>query len=109
VPLRKALKNAILDHRLRAEQSENRNDLALFEYDAHLKLSNSILLKWTLQEVEDYLRKIMYHTKCITQKRVCKHWLCARKAITADEDIRAGRWWESVIKNVGCTKSNFKL
>jgi hypothetical protein len=27
---------------LRAEQSENRNDLALFEYETFLRLSNSI-------------------------------------------------------------------
>jgi phosphoadenosine phosphosulfate reductase len=59
VPLRKALKgNSVWITGLRAEQSENRNDLALFEYDAHFEIIKfNPLLKWTLKEVEEYLEK----------------------------------------------------
>jgi 3'-phosphoadenosine 5'-phosphosulfate sulfotransferase (PAPS reductase)/FAD synthetase len=76
VPLRKSFKgNAIWITGLRAEQSENRNDLALFEYDSNFEIIKfNPLLKWTLQEVEDYLEKIMYH-KHYTKKD-CKHRLC---------------------------------
>ena len=49
-PLTKALKgNEIWVTGLRAEQSENRNDLAAFEYDAHFNIIKfNPLLKWTL-------------------------------------------------------------
>ena len=56
-PLTKALDgNEIWITGLRAEQSENRNDLAFFEYDAHFKIIKfNPLLKWTLQEVQNYI------------------------------------------------------
>ena len=49
-PLTKALSgNEIWITGLRSEQSENRNDLAFFEYDAHFKIIKfNPLLKWTL-------------------------------------------------------------
>ena len=104
-PLTKALKgNAIWITGLRAEQSENRNDLALFEYDAHFDIIKfNPLLKWTLKEVEDYLEK-----NNVPQNTLHKQGFvsigCApcTRAITADEDIRAGRWWwESSHKECG--------
>ena len=89
---------------LRAEQSENRNDLALFEYDAHFDIIKfNPLLKWTLKEVEDYLEK-----NNVPQNTLHKQGFvsigCApcTRAIAADEDIRAGRWWwESSHKECG--------
>ena len=59
VPLRKALAgNAVWITGLRAEQSENRNDLQLFEYDGGFDIIKfNPLLKWTLEEVEDYLKE----------------------------------------------------
>jgi phosphoadenosine phosphosulfate reductase len=104
-PLTKALKgNAIWITGLRAEQSENRNDLNLFEYDAHFDIIKfNPLLKWSLKEVEDYLDK-----NNVPQNTLHKQGFvsigCApcTRAITPEEDIRAGRWWwESSHKECG--------
>jgi len=104
-PLTKALKgNAIWITGLRAEQSENRNSLALFEYDEKFELVKfNPLLKWTLKEVEDYLEK-----NNVPQNALHKQGFvsigCApcTRAITPGEDIRAGRWWwESSHKECG--------
>lgn len=104
-PLTKALRgNSIWITGLRAEQSENRSDLAAFEYDAHFDIIKfNPLLKWTLKEVEDYLEK-----NNVPQNALHKQGFvsigCApcTRAITADEDIRAGRWWwESSHKECG--------
>ncbi|MBA4319000.1 MAG: phosphoadenylyl-sulfate reductase [Flavobacterium sp.] len=104
-PLTKALKgNAIWITGLRAEQSENRNDLALFEYDEKFEIIKfNPLLKWTLKEVEDYLEK-----NNVPQNALHKQGFvsigCApcTRAITPGEDIRAGRWWwESSHKECG--------
>ena len=104
-PLTKALKgNAIWITGLRAEQSENRNDLAAFEYDAHFDIIKfNPLLKWTLKEVEEYLEK-----NNVPQNSLHKQGFvsigCApcTRAILPGEDIRAGRWsWESSHKECG--------
>jgi len=104
-PLTKALKgNAIWITGLRAEQSDNRNNLDLFEYDAHFDIIKfNPLLKWSLKEVEDYLEK-----NNVPQNALHKQGFvsigCApcTRAITADEDIRSGRWWwESSHKECG--------
>lgn len=104
-PLTKALKgNAIWITGLRAEQSENRNNLDLFEYDAHFDIIKfNPLLKWTLKEVEDYLEK-----NNVPQNALHKQGFvsigCApcTRAIAEGEDIRAGRWWwESSHKECG--------
>ena len=105
VPLTKALKgNSVWITGLRAEQSENRNDLALFEYDEKFDIIKfNPLLKWTLKEVEAYLEK-----NNVPQNALHKQGFvsigCApcTRAITPDEDIRAGRWWwESSHKECG--------
>ena len=104
-PLTKALKgNAIWITGLRAEQSENRNSLDLFEYDGHFDIIKfNPLLKWTLKEVEDYLEK-----NNVPQNALHKQGFvsigCApcTRAISEGEDIRAGRWWwESSHKECG--------
>jgi phosphoadenosine phosphosulfate reductase len=104
-PLTKALKgNAIWITGLRAEQSENRNDLALFEYDTHFDIIKfNPLLKWTLAEVQKYI-----DDNNVPQNALHKQGFvsigCApcTRAITPDEDIRAGRWWwESSHKECG--------
>ena len=104
-PLTKALRgNEIWITGLRAEQSENRNNLDLFEYDAHFDIIKfNPLLKWTLKEVSAYLEK-----NNVPQNALHKQGFvsigCApcTRAITADEDIRAGRWWwESSHKECG--------
>lgn len=104
-PLTKALKgNAIWITGLRAEQSENRNDLALFEYDAHFDIIKfNPLLIWTLLEVKKYI-----DDNNVPQNGLHKQGFvsigCApcTRAISPDEDIRAGRWWwESSQKECG--------
>jgi phosphoadenosine phosphosulfate reductase len=104
-PLTKALKgNAIWITGLRAEQSENRNDLAAFEYDAHFDIIKfNPLLKWTLAEVQKYI-----DDNNIPQNALHKQGFvsigCApcTRAIAKGEDIRAGRWWwESSHKECG--------
>lgn len=104
-PLTKALQgNAVWITGLRSEQSENRHDLALFEHDVHFDIIKfNPLLKWTLKEVEDYLE-----TNNVPQNVLHKKGFvsigCApcTRAITPNEDIRAGRWWwESSHKECG--------
>jgi phosphoadenosine phosphosulfate reductase len=104
-PLTKALKgNSIWITGLRAEQSENRNDLAEFEYDEKFDIIKfNPLLKWSLKEVEDYLEK-----NNVPQNALHKQGFvsigCApcTRAIAPGEDIRAGRWsWESSHKECG--------
>ena len=104
-PLTKALKgNTIWITGLRAEQSENRNDLAFFEYDAHFDIIKfNPLLKWTLAEVQKYIDDNNVPQNALHKKGFVSIG-CApcTRAITPDEDIRAGRWWwESSHKECG--------
>jgi phosphoadenosine phosphosulfate reductase len=105
VPLRKALKgNSIWITGLRAEQSENRNDLPFFEYDAGFDIIKfNPLLKWSLEEVQKYI-----DDNNVPQNALHKQGFvsigCApcTRAIALGEDIRAGRWsWESSHKECG--------
>lgn len=105
VPLKKALSgNQIWVTGLRAEQSENRSDLAFFEYDAHFDIIKfNPLLKWSLKEVQEYI-----DTNNVPQNALHKKGFvsigCApcTRAIAEGEDIRAGRWsWESSHKECG--------
>ncbi len=104
-PLTKALKgNAIWITGLRAEQSENRNNLDLFEYDAHFEIIKfNPLLKWTLKDVQKYIDDNNVPQNALHKKAFvsigCEP--CTR-AIAEGEDIRAGRWWwESSHKECG--------
>lgn len=104
-PLTKALKgNSVWITGLRAEQSENRNDLDLFEYDAKFEIIKfNPLLKWTLKEVETYLEKNNVPQNALHKKGFVSIG-CApcTRAIAEGEDIRAGRWWwESSHKECG--------
>ncbi|MBG6062439.1 phosphoadenosine phosphosulfate reductase [Flavobacterium sp. CG_9.1] len=104
-PLTKALKgNSVWITGLRAEQSENRNDLDLFEYDSKFDIIKfNPLLKWTLKEVEDYLEANNVPQNTLHKKGFFSIG-CApcTRAIADDEDIRAGRWWwESSHKECG--------
>ena len=104
-PLTKALKgNSGWITGLRAEQSENRNDLDLFEYDSKFEIIKfNPLLKWTLKEVEDYLEKNNVPQNALHKKGFVSIG-CApcTRAISEGENIRAGRWWwESSHKECG--------
>ena len=104
-PLTKALYgNKIWITGLRAEQSINRSELSLFEYDEKFEIIKfNPLLKWSLKEVEEYLE-----INNVPQNTLHKQGFisigCApcTRAINAGEDIRAGRWsWESSHKECG--------
>ena len=105
VPLKKALAgNDVWITGLRAEQSENRSDLHLFEYDDNFKMIKfNPLLKWSLEEVQKYI-----DTNNVPQNSLHKKGFvsigCApcTRAIAEGEDIRAGRWyWEQSHKECG--------
>ncbi|MGQ7945500.1 phosphoadenylyl-sulfate reductase [Flavobacterium sp. WC2509] len=105
VPLTKALKgNEIWITGLRAEQSENRNDLALFEYDANFDIIKfNPLLRWSLEEVQKYIDDNNVPQNALHKKGFVSIG-CApcTRAIAPGEDIRAGRWsWESSHKECG--------
>lgn len=104
-PLTQALKgNAIWITGLRAEQSENRNDLAFFEYDEKFDIIKfNPLLKWSLAEVQKYIDENKVPQNGLHQKGFVSIG-CApcTRAITPGEGIRAGRWWwESSHKECG--------
>ena len=104
-PLTKALNgNAIWITGLRAEQSANRNDLNLFEYDDNFKIIKfNPLLKWSLAEVQEYIDINNVPQNTLHKKGFISIG-CApcTRAILPDEDIRAGRWWwESSHKECG--------
>lgn len=105
VPLKKALAgNQVWITGLRAEQSENRSDLHLFEYDANFDiLKFNPLLKWTLEEVQKYIDDNNVPQNSLHKKGFVSIG-CApcTRAIAPGEDIRAGRWsWESSHKECG--------
>ncbi|MEN9907553.1 MAG: hypothetical protein RLZZ540_694 [Bacteroidota bacterium] len=105
VPLKKALAgNQVWITGLRAEQSENRNDLHLFEYDANFDiLKFNPLLKWSLEEVQKYIDDNNVPQNSLHKKGFVSIG-CApcTRAIAPGEDIRAGRWsWESSHKECG--------
>jgi phosphoadenosine phosphosulfate reductase len=104
-PLTKALKgNEIWITGLRAEQSENRNDLAAFEYDGHFNIIKfNPLLKWSLEDVQKYIDENNVPQNALHKKGFVSIG-CApcTRAIAEGEDIRAGRWsWESSHKECG--------
>ncbi|GGA64613.1 phosphoadenosine phosphosulfate reductase [Flavobacterium palustre] len=105
VPLKKALVgNEIWITGLRAEQSENRSDLHLFEYDANFAIVKfNPLLKWTLEEVQKYIDDHNVPQNSLHKKGFVSIG-CApcTRAIVEGEDIRAGRWyWEQSHKECG--------
>ncbi len=95
-PLKRALKgNKIWITGIRADQSENRQDMPSVEWDeANQILKFHPILNWTLEEVKAYIRQhnIPYnplHDKGFVSIGCAP---CTR-AIKQGEDFRAGRWW----------------
>jgi phosphoadenosine phosphosulfate reductase len=79
----------------------------IFEYDGKFEIIKfNPLLKWTLKDVEDYLKK-QCAANALHKQGVSIGCAPCTRAITADENIRAGRWWwESSHKNVGYIRSD---
>lgn len=95
-PLNRALKGAsVWITGLRAEQSDNRQNLPIAEWDdARQLIKVNPLLDWTYEQMMAFIEKenIPYNK---LHDRGFPSIGCApcTRAIEAGEDIRAGRWW----------------
>ncbi|HBX52724.1 MAG: phosphoadenosine phosphosulfate reductase [Bacteroidetes bacterium RIFOXYA12_FULL_35_11] len=96
VPLQRALKGKkCWITGLRAEQSENRQQLSMYSYDALYDIIKfNPLLEWTFDEVKNYIQTNNIPYNSLHDKNFvsigCEP--CTR-AIKDGEDFRAGRWW----------------
>ncbi len=95
-PLKRALLGAeVWITGLRGEQSENRSDMKIWEWDENNKVWKfNPLIHWTYQDVLDYIDANKVPDNILHKKGFisigCQP--CTR-AISADEHPRAGRWW----------------
>lgn len=95
-PLNRALESAkVWITGLRAEQSENRENLSILEWDSQRQLHKyNPLIHWTYQEVLDYIKEHKIQDMPIHRQGYisvgCKP--CTRP-IAEGENPRAGRWW----------------
>lgn len=95
-PLKRALKDTkVWITGLRASQSENRQNMHMFEWDEGFGMIKfNPLINWSLEDVEVYLVE-----NKIPQNALHKQGFvsigCApcTRAIAEGEDLRAGRWW----------------
>ena len=94
------LRRALAGHKawvtgLRRAQSATRKDAQVQERDADNRLQKfSPLIEWAEQEVWDYIRRFDVPYNTLHDKGYSSIG-CApcTRAITAGEDVRAGRWW----------------
>lgn len=95
-PLNRALAGAkVWITGLRAEQSENRRDMQMIEWDEARQLYKfNPLLHWSYDQVLDYLKEFNVPYNPLHDKGFISIG-CApcTRAIEAGEDPRAGRWW----------------
>jgi phosphoadenosine phosphosulfate reductase len=94
------LKRAIKDKKvwitgLRAEQSDNRSGMAIWEYDAANDINKfNPLVHWSFEKMEEYLKENNVPQNSLHKKGFvsigCQP--CTR-AIEPGEHPRAGRWW----------------
>jgi phosphoadenosine phosphosulfate reductase len=95
-PLQRALKGVqVWVTGIRREQSDNRQDMQLLEWDEKQQLIKyNPLLEWTFEEVTEYVKHHhipynMLHDKGFVSIGCAP---CTR-AIEPGENFRAGRWW----------------
>ena len=95
-PLNRALKGAdVWITGLRAEQSENRADMPMIEWDAQKNLYKiNPLIDWSFEKLEKYLAEFKIPQNPLHKKGFISIG-CApcTRAIAAGEHPRAGRWW----------------
>lgn len=95
-PLKRALAGAeVWITGLRAEQSENRNDMKIWEWDEGNKVWKfNPLIHWTYDDILKYIAENKVPDNPLHRKGFvsigCQP--CTR-AIASDEHPRAGRWW----------------
>jgi len=96
VPLNRALANKkVWITGIRAEQSANRDGLAMFEYDKERgMIKMNPLIDWTFEQTREFINKETIPYNSLHDKGFvsigCEP--CTR-AIQPGEDFRAGRWW----------------
>ncbi len=95
-PLQRALKgNAVWITGIRAEQSNNRHDMPVLEWDAVNQIIKfHPLLNWTWGQVKQYVSRNDVPCNPLHDKGFVSIG-CApcTRAIKPGEDFRAGRWW----------------
>lgn len=95
-PLKRALSGAsVWITGLRAEHSQARHDLAVFEWDqGNGVIKYNPILHWTTQQVKEYIDKNDVPYNSLHDKGFVSIG-CApcTRAIRPGEDFRAGRWW----------------
>ena len=100
-PLNRALAGAsVWITGLRGEQSANRNEMELLEYDEARKIFKfNPLIHWTYNDVLDYLKAHNVPYNPLHDKGYISIG-CApcTRAIEPGEDPRAGRWWWEISK-----------
>lgn len=95
-PLKRALAgNSCWVTGIRAQQSQNRQSMESFEWDAQNELIKfHPIYNWTLEDVKEYIKKhnIPYNT---LHDKGFPSIGCApcTRAVQPGEDFRAGRWW----------------
>lgn len=109
VPLKRALKGAeVWITGLRAEQSENRHDMKIWEWDEGNKVHKfNPLIDWTFEQMAEYLLKNKVPQNSLHKKGFVSIG-CApcTRAIMEGEHPRAGRWyWEESQKECGLHES----
>lgn len=80
---------------IRADQSENRKEMAFFEIDQQRNmLKYNPLLHWSLEKVKAYIKEneVPYNV-LHNQNFVSIGCEPCTRAIKLNEDFRAGRWW----------------
>ena len=80
---------------LRAEQSESRNKVNLFEWDeSNMIIKYNPLIQWTNEQVKEFIKINQIPYNVLHDKGFpsigCQP--CTRK-VNEGEDFRAGRWW----------------
>ena len=95
-PLNRALVGAkVWITGLRAEQSDNRKDMPMIEWDENRQLYKlNPLINWTYDDMIDYIKKNNVPYNTLHDKGFISIG-CApcTRAIEHGEDARAGRWW----------------
>jgi len=95
-PLQRALKgNKIWITGIRAEQSNNRHDMPMIEWDeANQIIKFHPLLSWTWGQVKQYVsRNDVPYNPLHDKGFVSIGCAPCTRAIKPGEDFRAGRWW----------------
>jgi len=113
VPLNRALEGMkIWISGIRASQSDSRSQMDWLEYDEDKKLIKFYpLLNWSFEEVKEFIKLNMVpYNKLHNSGFVSIGCEPCTRAITPDEDFRAGRWWWETdsTKECGCHLNEHK-